>query len=538
MSYSFSRVDCFEQCPQKYKYRYVDGLKTLFNCDPQNPLIIGTALHHGIEKTVEEAITEYCMSYPIITTAHTYEAIKLEHWIPKVKQLINTGNELTFEFEINAGIFHGYIDLLEKQPDGTYCIYDFKYSNNIDHYMESAQLHLYKHYFEKQTGLKVSHIGFIFVPKCQIRQKKTETEYQFIKRLHEELNKKSVIVKELEYDEKLVEAFKQSTINIMSADEYPKNETKLCDYCEFKKYCQDGDEEEIMLPSINRVDVSKASKKKVWIYGAAFSGKTTFADQAPTPLNLNTDGNVKYVSMPRLQIKDEVSMNGRIKETKFAWQVFKDAIEELETGSDFETIVVDLLEDTYEYCRLYMYDKLGIEHESDDTFRAWDKVRSEYMRWIKKLLNLDYNIILISHEDKTKDITKKSGDKYTSISPNINEKVSKKVAGLVDIVARVVVEDDGERYLDFKSNEVVFGGGRLKGITETRIDLSWDALMKVYDQANSGGEVIAEAESKPRRTRVAREEATKDDAPVVEETPVEAPVVEEKPTRKTRKVRG
>ena len=52
------------------------------------------------------------------------------------------------------------------------------------------------------------------------------------------------------------------------------------------------------LPSTNRVEVKKDSFKKVWIYGQPYSGKTTFADQAPTPLNLNTVGNVKYVTMP------------------------------------------------------------------------------------------------------------------------------------------------------------------------------------------------------------------------------------------------
>ena len=39
-------------------------------------------------------------------------------------------------------------------------------------------------------------------------------------------------------------------------------------------------------------------------------------------------------------------------------------------------------------------------------------------------MNLDYeNIVLISHEDTSKDITKKSGDKITAIKPNIADKV-------------------------------------------------------------------------------------------------------------------
>ena len=62
---------------------------------------------------------------------------------------------------------------------------------------------------------------------------------------------------------------------------------------------------------------------------------------------------------------------------------------------------------------------------------------------------------------------------------------------MVDIVARVVVEDDDTRTLNFKQNEVIFGGGRLKGIEQTSIPLSWNALMEVYEKANqtiSGGQ--------------------------------------------------
>ena len=189
--------------------------------------------------------------------------------------------------------------------------------------------------------------------------------------------------------------------------------------------------------------------KKIWIYGAPFSGKTTVCDDAPTPLNLNTDGNVKTVTMARLPIKD--TMEGRQK--KLAWEVFKSAIDELESGSDFETIIVDLLEDTYESCRIFMYKQMGITHESDDAFRAWDKVRTEFLSTFRRLLNLPYNVILISHEDMSKDITKRSGDKVTAIKPNIQDKIANKIAGMVDIVLRAT-KDGNTYWLSTKSSDV------------------------------------------------------------------------------------
>lgn len=307
----------------------------------------------------------------------------------------------------------------------------------------------------------------------------------------------------------------------------------------------------MILPKAERRQVGQTTKRKLWIYGGAFSGKTTFMDSAPMPLNLNTDGNIQFVTMQFIPVKD--TYEGRLK--VLAWENFKKTIDELEKkNNDFKTIIVDLLEDTYESCRLYMYDKLGISHESDDSFRAWDKVRTEFLSTIRRLMNLDYeNIVLISHEDTTKDITRKSGDKITSIKPNIADKVANKIAGMVDIVARVVVEDDDSRTLNFKSNEVIFGGGRLKGIGKTQIPLDWESLCKVYDEANEGvqasyskprdkqkEEEDSPAEEKPeersRKSEVAKpDESEGDDIPF---DGMNAPAEKPARTRRTRKTRG
>ena len=532
----YSAVSTFENCPYQYRLRYIDKVEMLDEYEPTDALKIGTALHRGIEVDTSTAIQEYFNSYPVISDQHITEAIKLETMIPKVKAVIPEGqHEVFFEY----GVFKGTIDLLVDNKDGTYSIYDFKYSNNIDKYMQSAQLHVYKYFAEKALGIKIRKLYFVFVQKVQIRQKKTEDLNQFRLRLKNTLQDAQVQVKEVSYDVNKVFDFMQNQVKILTCTDYIKTPSKLCDWCEYQEFCEKQEVINMALPSTQRVEVEKTSKKKIWIYGQPYSGKTTFADQAPTPLNLNTDGNVKYVTMPRLAIKDEVTTEGRITKRKFAWEIFKEAISDLEKGSDFETIVVDLLEDTYEYCRLYMYDQLGITHESDDSFRAWDKVRTEYLSNIKRLLNLDYNIILISHEDTSKDLTKKGGDKVTAIMPNLNEKASKKIAGMVDLVARLVVDGD-KRTLNFKSDEVVFGGGRLQGVKTTEIPLSWDALCEVYDEA-IGKVAPVDLHAEPVGIKVTatpnNEEFNLDDyEEVVPEQ--EVPVEEDKPVRRTRRTRS
>lgn len=221
--------------------------------------------------------------------------------------------------------------------------------------------------------------------------------------------------------------------------------------------------------------------KKLWVFGAPFSGKTTFACGAPKHYVLSTDGNAQYVTDSYKLITDEVKKNGRMIQRTYAWDILKQEIEKLEAGTEYETIIVDLLEDTYEMCRLYMYNKLGITHESDDSFRAWDKVRTEYLSTMRRLLNLPYDIVLISHEDTSKDITKRSGENITAIKPNLTDKVANKIAGMVALVGRCLV--DGDNYtLSIKTDEVTFGGGRL-GINNVVIPLDWKEIEALFDEA-------------------------------------------------------
>lgn len=238
MRLSHSRVGTFMKCPYQFALKYLDKLETIPTDDPQSPLILGHSLHTGIEKTVEEAIDEYYSAYNVIGDLHINEALKLEYWIPKVKDLLPKDG--LHEVEIKDGEkFVGYIDYLApielpfELEYELYDLYDFKYSNNVKNYMESEQLHLYKYYFEKLNPTKrIRNMYFVFVPKCQIRQKyrnktnpRDETLFEFRKRLIEELDKKEIQVVKIDYDKKYVDEFKMNSEeleNHLWADDFPK----------------------------------------------------------------------------------------------------------------------------------------------------------------------------------------------------------------------------------------------------------------------------------------------------------------------------
>ena len=160
MQYSHSRVECFEKCRFQFKLRYKDNLTTIFAPAASNPLIVGSAMHLGLEKGIQAMEKFYYDQYPVINDNHVNEMIKLSTMVGKAQKVMEElvkDRETTFEHEINFPAFRGFVDLIIYNKDETVDVYDFKYSNNIDHYLESKQLHLYKYFLEKE-GFKVGLI--------------------------------------------------------------------------------------------------------------------------------------------------------------------------------------------------------------------------------------------------------------------------------------------------------------------------------------------------------------------------------------------
>ena len=270
--YSHSRVETHNNCPYQYKLRYVDHLKTIQAPEADNALICGNTIHKGAETDLKQAIEFYYSNYPIISDLHINETIKFEYLIPKIHEILAGVNVYKKEFRINTDRFIGIVDLITKNEDGSVDVFDYKYSNNYEHYAESPQLHLYK-YFLEQIGFKVRKLGFIFIPKISIRQKQDEDLYKFRRRLAEELKNSKIKIMEVKYNAEKVVEFMNDIINITEDEKYSKNPTNLCSWCEYQEYCIKG-EDYMLLPSTERRDIKQIKKRKLWIYGPAFSGKT------------------------------------------------------------------------------------------------------------------------------------------------------------------------------------------------------------------------------------------------------------------------
>ena len=468
MRVSHSRVDLYKRCHFHYRLKYIDKFTQLDEHKADSPLTIGNALHYGLEVgNKQEMIDYYYSQFPVKTDKTINEAIKLELAFDKVMPVLNNIKIKHQEYVIEEPEFKGIVDLITENDDGTVDIFDFKYSNNVDSYMDSPQLHIYQYYLE-QYGFKVNRLGYIFIPKLFIRQKKNEDLDQFRKRLVETYKEKQVQLVEIPKDEMQIVYFfnDAKSIQIDFSKSYKELERNINDSCFACKYGEDyleiieEDDEIMALPKNEKRELKLDLKPDFWIYADSYVGKSTFVDSFDDVLFINTDGNTDNTTSPVVSVRDHVTRKGRIEETQYGWEDFKNTVTDLGVEENtFQAVAIDLVEDLYELCRTYVFNKNNIEHESDSGFgKGWDLVKKEFVDTMKRLKALKYQLIFISKENR-KEIKERSGASYTTFSPNLQEKQSNILSGIVDLT--IHAEKDGEkRYINLITDEHTFGGGR------------------------------------------------------------------------------
>lgn len=232
------------------------------------------------------------------------------------------------------------------------------------------------------------------------------------------------------------------------------------------------------LPKNEKVTRDGVNSVKIWVYGEPNIGKTTFANQFPDALMINTDGNIKYVDSPAVNLIGDGKSD--------PWENFVNYVDEFLKGEHtYKTLVIDLVEDVYQYCRTYYCKKLKIEHEGDLGFaKGYDIVRNGFLYPFRKIANSEYNLVLISHESATV-VKDRVGRETTVYSPNITEKVARKIAGMVEITARISInskEDEkgivsDSRILNLESRKDQFGGNKIPSLTDEYIPLSYKTLV-------------------------------------------------------------
>ncbi|MFH1365165.1 MAG: PD-(D/E)XK nuclease family protein [archaeon] len=245
--YSHSRLSTFEQCPLKFKYRYIDKIPVEFEKTIES--FLGEIVHETLEWLYTEIKAKKIPSldamiehYALKWTENFSKEIKLrenstekEFFEKGIRILINyyTENQpfedITLEIEKEILIsldkeecykIQGFIDRIAYNPKTKqYEVHDYKIANTLpqkEKIEQDRQLALYsmgvKDMFgQEQDILLVWH--YLSHNKV-IHSKRTEEQLEKLKKDTIELIKK-----------------------IESTKEFPMNRGPLCNWCEYKKYC-------------------------------------------------------------------------------------------------------------------------------------------------------------------------------------------------------------------------------------------------------------------------------------------------------------
>jgi putative RecB family exonuclease len=244
-SFSHSKLTAYQQCPQKYKFRYIDEIPPPVR---SIELHLGDSVHRALEKLYADAArgqTDSCDEILAFyqqkwdegytpqmrivrsgTTAKTYLEIGRRMLLTYHQSFYPFTQSRTLELEQKFAYplsenqeIRGVIDRLARAGDGSLEIHDYKTSRrlpNSSQVTSDTQLALYelalRHRWPEARRISLIWHYLAFDKEIQI----TKTSQQ-------------------------LETIKQNTLGLIkrieSTTSFPTQVTPLCDWCEYKEIC-------------------------------------------------------------------------------------------------------------------------------------------------------------------------------------------------------------------------------------------------------------------------------------------------------------
>ncbi len=246
MIFSHSSFSCFEQCPRKFRYRYIDKVKT--ETEETIETFLGKRVHESLEKIYRDLMLERLRSLEeilqfynsrwdknwnddkiIINGNHGAEERKkigakfLSSYYNRHSPFNHSrtiGLEIQVRFRLNGFGIKGFIDRLAIAGD-TIEIHDYKtgsYLPALEQLEQDRQLHLYAMAAKKMYPFANVELVWHFLAfDKEIRVKVLEERLQ-----------------------RVCDSTSSLIGKINSEKEFPKKQSKLCAWCEFRNICKDG----------------------------------------------------------------------------------------------------------------------------------------------------------------------------------------------------------------------------------------------------------------------------------------------------------
>lgn len=136
----------------------------------------------------------------------------------------------------------------------------------------------------------------------------------------------------------------------------------------------------------------------------------------------------------------------------------------------FQTIVLDTADIMYSYCEKFICNREGVDNISEIAYgKGFGMVSSEFDEAIRKILQLNYGVVLISHAtDKT--FKDENGNEYNQIVPTLNTRGRLICDRTCDIIgyARMVESENGkETRLFLRGTPRYVAGSRFKYLPDS-----------------------------------------------------------------------
>ncbi|MCE5210923.1 MAG: PD-(D/E)XK nuclease family protein [Deltaproteobacteria bacterium] len=246
-TFSNSRLSTYEQCPLKYKYQYIDKIKV----EESNTVeaFMGSRVHDALEKLYRDLklqkhnmLEELLQYYNDQWAKNWTDDIKIVRKDYTAENYRKTGEKCIADYYnkydpfkervlgietveyVNldpAGEFKWNVrmDRLDDCGQGRYEIHDYKTGGSLprqDHMDEDRQLALYSLWVREnfKDAEKVELVWHYLAFDRELRSERTAEQL-----------------------ENLREETLQAVKNVISAKEFPANESNLCNWCEYKNIC-------------------------------------------------------------------------------------------------------------------------------------------------------------------------------------------------------------------------------------------------------------------------------------------------------------
>lgn len=176
-----------------------------------------------------------------------------------------------------------------------------------------------------------------------------------------------------------------------------------------------------------------------------------------------------------------------------SWGDFKKTLRELndpEVKKVFQTVVIDTSDIAYNYCEKYICSQASDAKNSYDNIaeipygKGYKLAMSEFDESIRKILQMDYGLVLISHsQDKT--FKDEKGEEYNQIVPTLDNRarlVCERTCDIIGFSRAIDTEAGVQTKLFLRGTPRYVAGSRFR-YTPDVIDFTYDNLVNAIADA-------------------------------------------------------